>query len=286
MATCYRHPNRETGVSCSSCGRPICPDCMTPTPVGMRCPECMRERTRVVRGTGGGGAELGRYPVTMALIAINVIVFLIEVAKGSGGFGDGVQRSSMYFEFALWGGGLEPFELFFGGGVSGGQIYRLVTGGFLHANIVHIGFNMLVLFILGRLVEPALGTARFAALYFASLLAGSFGALLLDPHTFTVGASGAIFGVAAAGFVLARGRGLEVIARQLGFLIVLNLVFTFSAQGVSIGGHLGGLVGGGICSAVIIAGERGYFGTHHRATELLAMAAVAAISVLGAIAVA
>jgi membrane associated rhomboid family serine protease len=285
MATCYRHPNRETGVSCSSCGRPICPDCMTPTPVGMRCPECMRERTRVVRGTGGG-AELGRYPVTMALIAINVVVFLIEVAKGTGGFGGGVQRSTMYFEFALWGGGLEPFELLFGGGVSGGQLYRLVTGGFLHANIVHIGFNMVVLFFLGRLVEPALGAVRFSALYFASLLAGSFGALLLDPHTFTVGASGAIFGVAAAGFVLARGRGLELIARQLGFLIVLNLVFTFSAEGVSVGGHLGGLVGGGICSAAIIAGERGYFGPHHRAAELAAMAAVGAVSVLGAIAVA
>src|ERR1700761_4790637 len=84
MATCYRHPNRETGVSCSSCGRPICPECMTPTPVGMRCPECASQRTRVVRnpvGTATGRA----FPATAVLIAINVIVFLVEVAKGKGG---------------------------------------------------------------------------------------------------------------------------------------------------------------------------------------------------------
>ncbi len=286
MPTCYRHPNRETGVSCSSCGRPICPDCMTPTPVGMRCPECMRERTKVVRGPVGAGGKLGAYPVTMALIAINVVVFLIEVAKGTGGVGTGVENSSMYFEFAVWGGGIEPFELFFGGGVAGGQLYRLVTGAFLHGDITHILFNMVALYFLGRLVEPALGSARFTALYFSSLLAGSFGALLLDPHAFTVGASGAIFGLFSAAFVIARGRGLETIAGQLAILIVLNLAFTLSVPGISIGGHLGGLVGGAICAAAIVAGERGYFGRHHRAAEYVAMAAVAVVSVLGAIAVA
>jgi membrane associated rhomboid family serine protease len=221
----------------------------------------------------------------MALIAINVVVFLVEVAKGSGGVGEGVEHSSFYFEFALWGGGLEPFEFFFGGGVGGGQLYRLVTGGFLHGSITHILFNMVALYFLGRLVEPALGSVRFTLLYFASLLAGSFGALLLDPHTFTVGASGAIFGLFAAAFVIARGRGLDAIAGQLGILIVLNLAFTLSVPGISIGGHLGGLVGGAICAGAIVAGERGHFGPNHRVAELAAMAAVAAISVLGAIAV-
>jgi membrane associated rhomboid family serine protease len=172
-----------------------------------------------------------------------------------------------------------------GGGVAGGQLYRLVTGGFLHGGITHILFNMVALYFLGRLVEPALGSVRFAALYFASLLAGSFGALLFDPHTFTVGASGAIFGLFSAAFVIARGRGLDAIAGQLGILIVLNLAFTLSVPGISIGGHLGGLVGGGICAAAIVAGERGYFGRNHRAAEMAAMVAVGVVSVLGAIAV-
>jgi len=286
MATCYRHPDRETGVACSSCGRPICPDCMTPTPVGMRCPECMRERTRVVRGPVGAGGKLGGYPVTMALIAINVAMYLVEIAKSGGGL-DSV-GSQLYYELALYGGGGgELTELVAGGGgVAGGQLYRLVTGGFLHGGITHILFNMVALYFLGRLVEPALGSARFAALYVASLLAGSFGALLLDPHTFTVGASGAIFGLFAAAFVIARGRGLDQIAGQLAILIVLNLAFTLSVPGISIGGHLGGLAGGAICAAAIVAGERGHLGRNHRAAELAAMAAVAVISVLGAVAVA
>ena len=98
-----------------------------------------------------------------------------------------------------------------------------MTGGFLHASLFHIGFNMLLLFFLGRLLEPALGTPRFLALYFASLLAGSFGALLLDPNALTLGASGAVFGLVGAAFVIARGRGMNALAGELGFLIVFNL---------------------------------------------------------------
>jgi membrane associated rhomboid family serine protease len=245
----------------------------------------MRERTKVVHGPVGAGGKLGAYPVTMALIAINVIVFLVEVAKGSGGTGEGVERSVFYLEFALWGGGVEPFEAFLGGGVSGGQLYRLVTGGFMHGSIIHILFNMVALYFLGRLLEPALGSVRFTVLYFASLLAGSYGALLLDPHAFTVGASGAIFGLAAAAFVVARGRGLDMIARQLAILIVLNLLFTLGVSGISVGGHFGGLIGGGICALAIVAGERGYLGRNHRVAEMAAMVAVAVVSVLGAIAV-
>lgn len=285
MATCYRHPDRETGVSCSSCGRPICPDCMTPTPVGMRCPECMRQRTKVVQGVGGGGGQLGAYPVTTALIVINVVIYLIEIVRGTGGL-SGIDPQ-MYYEFALYGGGGGEFSEFVGGGgVAGGEFYRLVTSGFLHFNITHILFNMVALFFLGRLVEPALGTVRFLGLYFASLLAGSLGALLLDPTAFTVGASGAIFGLFSAAFVMARGRGLDALAGQLGFLLVINLAFTFGVSGISIGAHLGGLVGGAICALAIVAGERGMLGRNHRAAELAAMAAVAIVSVLGAIAVA
>jgi membrane associated rhomboid family serine protease len=270
---CYRHPDRETGVSCSSCGRPICPDCMTPTPVGMRCPECMRQQTKVVQGPVGGGGQLGAYPATIALIAINVVVYLIEIAGGGGGFEVGITRIVVNF-------GL------FGPSVAEGEWYRLITSGFLHAGLIHIGFNMVLLYFLGRLLEPALGTPRFLVLYFASLLAGSFGVMLLDPNALTLGASGAIFGLAGATFIIAQGRGMDVIARQIGFLIIFNLVFTLGSRDVSIGAHAGGLVGGVICALAIVAGERGMLGPRHRPVEIAAMVAVGAISALGAIGIA
>jgi len=270
---CYRHPDRETGVSCSSCGRPICPDCMTPTPVGMRCPECASQRTKVVRNpTGTPGASAA--PATYALIAINVVVFLIELAGGGGGLSVG-NGSTFFRDFAL-----------FGPAVAEGEWYRLVTCGFLHVSIIHIGFNMFLLLILGRLLEPALGTPRFLVLYFASLLAGSFGALILDPNAVTVGASGAVFGLAGAVFVIARGRGMDQLAGEIGFLIVFNLVWSFVGSNISVGGHIGGLIGGVICAAAIVAGEKGMLGRNRRPLEIAAMLAVAAISVAGALAVA
>jgi membrane associated rhomboid family serine protease len=272
--TCYRHPDRETRVSCSSCGRPICPDCMTPTPVGMRCPECIRQRTKVMQGVDGGAGRFGAFPATIVLIAINVVAYLIEIGSGGGGLNN--PGGSVINDFALR-----------GVSVADGEWYRLVTGGFLHASLIHIGFNMVLLFMLGRMLEPALGRPRFLALYFVSLLAGAFGALLLtDPLISTVGASGAVFGLIGAAFILARGRGMDALAAELGFLIVINLVFTFGANNVSIGGHLGGLVGGGICALAIIAGERGMLGPRRRAAEFAVMAAVAVVSVVGALAVA
>jgi membrane associated rhomboid family serine protease len=146
---------------------------------------------------------------------------------------------------------------------------------------------MFALYVVGRVLEPSIGTPRFVALYFASLLAGSFGALLLtNPFEPTVGASGAIFGLFAATAILARGRGMNALASEIGFLIVINLVFTFSIPGISIGGHLGGLVGGAICALAIVAGDRGKFGTQRLPAELLVMLAVAVISVVSALAVA
>ena len=272
--TCYRHPDRETRVSCSSCGRPICPDCMTPTPVGMRCPECMRQRTKVVQGVGGSATGFWQAPATYVLIAINVVAYLIEITAGAGGLNN--PSGSVINDFALR-----------GVSVAGGEWYRLVTGGFLHASLIHIGFNMILLFMLGRMLEPALGTPRFLALYFASLLAGAFGALLLtDPLVSTLGASGAVFGLIGAAFILARGRGMNALAAELGCLIVINLVFTFGARNISVGGHLGGLVAGILCALTILAGERGMLGPNRRFAEFAAMGAIAVVSVVGALAVA
>ena len=272
---CYRHPDRETGVSCSSCGRPICPDCMTPTPVGMRCPECASQKTKVVRGPSGG-AESGFMgsPATYVLVAINVVLYLIEISAGGGGCSIPTSNSVIQ-DLGLAG----PF-------VAEGEWYRMVTSGFLHGGLLHIGFNMLLLFMLGRMLEPSLGTQRFVLLYFASLLCGSFGALLMDPNVITVGASGAVYGLFGASFLLARERGMNALAGELGLLIVFNLVISFTVPGISIGGHLGGLAGGAACAAVLIAGARGILGPNHKLAEYAVIVAVGAVGFFGGIAVA
>lgn len=269
--TCYRHPDRETGVSCSNCERPICPECMTPTPVGMRCPECARERTKVTRGASGPGSY--DTPATYVLIALNVAAFLAEIAGSSGGLN--VQNSSVVINFGLFG----PF-------VAEGEWYRLLTYGFLHASPLHIGFNMFALYFLGRILEPAIGTARFVAVYFASLFAGALGALLLDPNDLTIGASGAVFGIFGATFVIARSRGFDALASTIGFVLLFNLVLTFGSERISVGGHLGGLAVGVLCALIVVAGERGSFGARRLPLELAAMAAIAFFSVASAIAVA
>jgi membrane associated rhomboid family serine protease len=246
MATCYRHPSRETGVACSSCGRPICPDCMTTTPVGMRCPECAKQRTRVTRLR-----DVSDVPrVTYALIAINVLIYLSQQVKLSGG-------ETLYDKGALLGSAL---KLESGAlqqvGVAYGEWWRLVSGAFLHANVLHIGLNMLILYWLGRMLEPAIGPVRFAAVYAVSLFAGSLGAIVLTPHSYTVGASGAIFGVAGCLVVEMRARGISIAESGLGALIVINLLYGAVASGISLGGHVGGLIGGAIAGLLLQAAER------------------------------
>lgn len=267
MAVCYRHPSRETGVSCSSCGRPICTDCMTPTPVGMRCPGCARERTKV--------KTLRSIPttprVTEVLIAINVIAFIAEVASGlplAGG-----QTGNVLIKGGLYGPAITEQH----------EYWRILTSGFLHYSLLHIAFNMFFLYIMGRMLEPAIGPLNFLVVYLVSLLAASFGALLFEPDALTVGASGACFGVLGALIVVAYNRRISLWQSGLGLTLVINIVFSFSVAGISIGGHLGGLIGGLITGAVIVELDerRGL-----RSAALAACAAVGAISVVGAIAVA
>lgn len=228
MAECAFHPGRETAVSCSSCGKPICPDCMTPTPVGMRCPECSREKTRVTNLAAASDTPT----VTVALLAINVLVFVIGALAG-GGFASSGQGQLMQ-RGQLWG----PAVAF------DGEYWRIVTSGFLHAGFFHLLMNALFIWILGSQLEPALGKARFASLYFVSLLAGSLGSLLIQPDAPVVGASGAAFGLLGAAIVMARRRGIDIWSSGLGPILVLNLVVTFLVPGIAIGGHVGGVIGG------------------------------------------
>jgi membrane associated rhomboid family serine protease len=283
VTTCYRHPKRETGVRCSSCGRPICPDCMTPTPVGMRCPECARERTKVRRMPSGRLPALRGYSVTNVLIAINVVVFLAEVATGV--TLGGTDKGSVFNHGALFGPSISGNFLFAPGFPYAGhdQYWRLLTAGFLHASLIHIAINMLSLWFVGRALEPAIGRVNFAAVYFASLFAGSFGALLFQPRVPTIGASTAIFGIFGALIVLAWRRGIPLMQSGLIPILLLNFFFTLTLADISLGGHLGGLVGGTICGALIVElhERRG-----NQALALIGCALVAVLSIAGAIAVA
>ena len=266
METCYRHPTRETGVSCSNCGRPICPDCMTPTPVGMRCPECARQRTRVHRLRTTPDRPL----VTSAILAIIVVVFLAELVGGGGvgrGGGELVERGGLY----------GPAIAF------GDEYWRIVTSGFLHSGLFHVAFNAWFIWVLGGMLEPALGRVRFAVLYGTALLCGSFGVLLLEPQALTVGASGAAFGLLGAAIVEARARGIDVWASGLGMIAVLNFVITFAFPGISIGGHVGGFLGGALVALVYNEADRRRL---PRAAALGACAVIAVAAVLGGIAVA
>jgi membrane associated rhomboid family serine protease len=222
--SCYRHPGRETYVTCNRCQRYVCPECMRSAAVGHQCVDCVNEGARTVRqpATALGGRLTTRPVVTYVLIAINVAMFVVQTAA-----------PEFEKQFFLWPNGVAHYD----------QFYRLLTSGFLHAGITHIAFNMIALYFTGPAVEHALGHARFLALYVLSLLGGSVLVYLLTPvGTPTLGASGAIFGLFGASFVLARKLQFDI--RGIVGLIVINLVITFVAPGISWQGHIGGLLTG------------------------------------------
>jgi membrane associated rhomboid family serine protease len=268
---CYRHPDRETGLSCSECDRPICYECMTPAPVGIRCPEHSGKPQgiqKVTRGveravTGVGGRRVNA--VTIGLIAANVAVALVELASGSSA---SFTNNSIFEKGALFASGYvsasgEPL------GVAHGEWWRLFTSMFLHASFFHLAVNMYSLYFVGSIMEQVIGRWRFLLLYLASGLAGSAGALLLSPLTPTVGASGAIFGVLGGLFILERRRHIAT-GGQVAGLIVLNLVITLAfSSSISVGGHIGGLIGGMLLMLALL---------HFRRSALYSIASVLAMS--------
>lgn len=225
VTNCYRHEDRRSGVLCQRCDRPICGACMTQASVGFHCPEC----------TVSGRQQVHRGPIvidpvaTKALLVVNVAISLAVIVSGGGAL-----PAAVLLDFGLAG---PPLDV-------NGEAYRILTSGVLHDGLFHLGVNMYSLWIVGPLVERTLGSPRFIALYFASLIAGSFGALLVDPLSFTVGASGAIFGLFGAATVVALASGNRDIGNRLGAIVGINLVLTFAVPVLSIGGHVGGLLGG------------------------------------------
>jgi membrane associated rhomboid family serine protease len=270
VMTCYRHPDRETRVSCSECGRGICPDCMVFAPVGIRCPDhagVAQGAQRVTRGVRRAAYEGGGALVTKILIGINLAVYALNLAQGSS-----LSRTSgwLFDEGALV--VLSPW-----GGVGDGEWWRLITAVFLHGSLIHIGLNMVVLWIIGAPVEEALGRGRFLAIYLISGLAGSAGALLFDPNAITVGASGAIFGILGAAIVLER-QGAYVLGGSAISLLVVNLAFTFAVPGISIGGHLGGAIGGALC--ILALSRFGKGSAVHGRIDIVSVLSIAAVGLL------
>jgi membrane associated rhomboid family serine protease len=285
--TCYRHPDRVTGLSCSECGRPICTECMTMAPVGIRCPEHSGRPQgvqRVTKGVRRASYEGLGAKVTRALVGLNVAVYIAELAQGSGVNAD---HGSIYQDGALIANGVKvgdnlaglPKHAFVPGletvGVGHGDWWRLITAAFLHYGPFHLLLNMLALYWFGSALEQRIGSGKFLLLYVVSGLAGSAGALIAAPTTPTVGASGAIFGILGAGLVLEQQRDYVFGGSALG-VIILNLVFTFSIPNISIGGHIGGLAGG---AAATLGLSR--FGRGHAAYGRAGALGMATIVVVG-----
>jgi len=254
---CYRHPDRQSFIICQRCGRTICSECQTQAAVGVHCPECVREaresaprtsrgtRTRIKRSMRSSS---GVPVVTYTLIALNIAVFAIDFVTGGSLYG--------------W--------LAYRGDFTASQPWRMLTSAFMHASVLHLLFNMFSLFIFGPVIEHAVGRARFAALYLLAAFGGSLAVLLLAPNQAVVGASGAIFGLLGAFFIIQRRLGGN--NTQLLILIGLNVAFGFIVPNVAWQAHLGGLVVGAAVAAV-------YTATRHRSQKALQIASVVGIGV-------
>ncbi|PSK99329.1 membrane associated rhomboid family serine protease [Murinocardiopsis flavida] len=227
VPTCFRHPDRETYVRCTRCNRPICPDCMREAAVGFHCVDCVAEGGRSVRQarTVFGGRVIGRPYVSFTLLGLMVAGFVLQLAT------DGSSGAGATSLFAMW-----------GPGVYHGEWYRLVTAAFLHGGVMHLLFNGYAMYIVGPQLEQWLGHVRFAALWVLSAIGGSVLTYVLDPAQSSVGASGAVFGLFGAVFVI--GRRLQLDTRFIVALLAVNLVITFLFPAISWTAHVGGLITG------------------------------------------
>ncbi|MFI8290396.1 rhomboid family intramembrane serine protease [Streptomyces sp. ms191] len=252
LPRCYRHPDVDTGIRCTRCEKPICPQCMVSASVGFQCPDCVRN------GSGTGHAATANQPRTLAggrvasdgrlvtkiLIAVNLALFIAVQVVGD----------RLVDELALIGYAYDPGlgEVV---GVADGEWYRLLTATFLHQEIPHFVFNMLGLWIIGGIVEPELGRLRYAVLCVLSGLSGTALAYLLSAaNQPSLGASGIVFGLIGAWAVLARRRRYDM--RPVALFVGLSLLLTFTRPGISWEAHIGGLVGGALVAYGLLHAPR------------------------------
>lgn len=254
--TCYRHPNREAGRRCTRCGRPACSECLVQAAIGSQCVECAQASRPDARTRARYWSARQPAMITVGLIAANLAVFLYVAARDPRSLtGRDItlgQAQLGLFERALQPGGfyvpLYDGTLMHSGGE---EWYRLLTSGFVHFGIVHLLFNMYLLYVLGNMIEPMIGRVRFLLVYLASLLGGSALELVLGGDSVAGGASGAVFGLMGLAAVAYWLRGVNPLSTQIGTLLMLNLVLTFVFPGISIGGHLGGVLAGALCGFVV-----------------------------------
>lgn len=249
---CWWHPNRPTGLSCSRCGRPACPDCLREAPVGFQCTDCVhagsqqqRRQHRGYQDTGFGTRTIaGARPsqsvlLTQIILAVNVIVFVVTVLQAKSLNNN--QLSEIHQLGVLDGTAT----------LGAGQWWRLFTSGFLHYGVIHIAVNMFSLWIMGRALEPVFGRIRYFTLYFVSMLGGSTAVLVFDPtNGGTAGASGALFGLMGAyGVIVLK---LKLNPTSLIITLALNAFITFGVANISILGHVGGLVSGALVTVALL----------------------------------
>lgn len=231
---CVRHTDRPTGLSCTRCGRPACPECLRPASVGQHCVDCVRadqRSTRKVRTASGAVATRSATPfVTYALIAVNVVVYAITAAQSRSLMAN-EQGSALFIDWVMY----PP-------AVAAGEWFRVLGSGFLHYGLIHLLLNMFALYVVGRDIELVLGRARYLAVYLISLLGGSGAVMLLAQDNLTAGASGAVYGLfGAITVILIR---LRQNPNSMLILIGINVFISFSLPGISLWGHLGGLAAG------------------------------------------
>jgi membrane associated rhomboid family serine protease len=242
MATCFHHHDRETGRACTRCGRPACPDCLIQASVGSQCFECVNrgvpKKTVRIRQT----LQRDQLIATKVIVAVTVAAFVLIALRDQN----------------LGGKGQTALDLgLYGPAVRDGQWWRLLSYSLVHFGLVHLGGNLFVLWIVGREFEPATGPPRFATLYLVSVLGGAAGALIVSGATsFTGGASGGVFGVTAAAALVMQRRGVKFWEGIFGPLILVNLALGFFISNVSIGGHLGGMVAGGLTAEAMIRARK------------------------------
>jgi len=226
--TCYRHPDRLAAVACQRCERPICTDCMSQASVGHHCPECVAGYSQTVHTAD----SLMNAPtqVTKTLIAANVAAFVVQLASAD--------------RFTNWG-------ILFGPFVEAGDLWRILVSGFLHGSLLHIGFNMYALWIFGPTLERGVGAFRFGLIYVTSLLGGSLAVLAFNFGQPTLGASGAVLGLAGGIAGVLMTRGVNVFRTSLGSIFLINLALPLLVPRISFWGHLGGIAAGFVAGLLL-----------------------------------
>lgn len=287
---CYRHPDRQATLRCTRCERPICIEDAIEAPVGYQCPVCAEGGQPVRRM-----ADIATAPVTRVLVVTIGVLFVVSTllpeVTNQFGLRPVLLAPGGPDLFAAVAGFYNPNPIT----SAAGEPWLIVTSGFLHANLMHVGFNGLLLWQLGHMLEPALGRGRFIALYAAGLAGGGLGVVALgwlattlglegagdtvmstlggNPFTPTIGASGAVFGLMGAAVVGLRQRGINPWKTSIGGLVLINLVLTFVVPGISVGGHVGGLIGGFVAGKLLFVDRE----KASRATVIVSIIAVAMV---------